>query len=1209
MSENFGVEEFEKVDAVVDQDENVTSTSLTGEEAEEDRYTGSAAPNDVDLLGDFLASAPAPSSNEPGASENLGSFGSNVYTAPEPMSEFTPTQETVITEPVSESKATVQAEGGWMKTVDPRDDISEMEEPSPSNTEEISSAESAESPTQLKVNGESVGITNTFSKEKLESGSDSSSIVSSSDNEYSSSADESDTESSDSAPVSLHVTKRQITEENNGFIGDSDNTNQLNVSHSRSEINIDDIELLSVNQGAFGLLQLDKEMDVNEETQGEVTTEMMTSKDSDNVSEQQAGPDAWMKHGKDFEEKETVDEVKGEVKPLDFDGDPGGAAVNVIDDNVGPVDNKVGLSETDMLDIIDKLTKDDDADEQSPELESDMSFGNLNENKSARDIEFEKFIRGEEVLSVDNISPVVSDNECNSIENNSSSSHSNSGSEDEISCTDSDLSGDEGAIGTWSPSPLYSKSFGDFDEEEEIENEEMDVEEKNNNVLVGYEYFGADSVNTSGGQQENELSSLRADVKGLMEEMEAMVQETDSDSDKRRSGEFIDAMVADIDKTVEGANVEESEPIVPRNEPLISIMATGTRERSKTPENDLLHVKFQTPTNTLFYDPDCPIVEKVSMEISDDLIDHEEEEKNLEDVEINQDSPQSEDLNLENVEELEAKVVKDLKEVYNNLEAKGEIEGAMDLLRESGITNMDDIALQFANKVLEQARNEHLAGKTQTDIIQKQDGNENEQQINKDVETTLEALQQDKNETQDQNRVDVENEFISEDIITAEVKEKVSVNPFKTSEPEDLKNNDSISTLHPVVDTISEKETKSQLLGEKDEITGETDSVYSKELNDTPSFKEDASEIEVEEPVIMRRKKVNRVEAESPVEIDSMIIHDIDNLSERDIQSMVIHDIGESKLHDVISTLEREHDEILVHTKIGLDEVEVRHRRLSESIEEQEHIMESVSESKLSEENVIEQESENLFQENFEKEKIVDDVIDDKNVELEPTENSEVKHEEDLEKEEHRLFIMERATQLMKMILSEVLDLIYWRDVKKTGVVFGSMMFILLSLTFFTILSVLAYLSLAILTVTLSFRVYKNVMQAVQKTNEGHPFKKLLELDISLQSDVVESAADKIATNVNNCSKELRRLFLVEDYVDSLKFGLLLWLLTYVGSWFNGMTLVILAVVCIFTLPKVYETYQGPIDQNVNLVRGQLNNIMTQVSSKIPFPKKKAKTQ
>ena len=70
-----------------------------------------------------------------------------------------------------------------------------------------------------------------------------------------------------------------------------------------------------------------------------------------------------------------------------------------------------------------------------------------------------------------------------------------------------------------------------------------------------------------------------------------------------------------------------------------------------------------------------------------------------------------------------------------------------------------------------------------------------------------------------------------------------------------------------------------------------------------------------------------------------------------------------------------------------------------------------------------------------------------------------------------------------------VLDLIYWRDVKKTGVVFGSMLVLLLSLACFSVLSVIAYLSLAVLTVTISFRVYKNVLGAVQKSGEGHPFK------------------------------------------------------------------------------------------------------------------------
>ncbi len=47
----------------------------------------------------------------------------------------------------------------------------------------------------------------------------------------------------------------------------------------------------------------------------------------------------------------------------------------------------------------------------------------------------------------------------------------------------------------------------------------------------------------------------------------------------------------------------------------------------------------------------------------------------------------------------------------------------------------------------------------------------------------------------------------------------------------------------------------------------------------------------------------------------------------------------------------------------------------------------------------------------------------------------------------------------------------------------------LLSLAMFSVLSVVAYLALAALTVTVSFRIYKNVLGAVQKSGEGHPFK------------------------------------------------------------------------------------------------------------------------
>lgn len=68
-------------------------------------------------------------------------------------------------------------------------------------------------------------------------------------------------------------------------------------------------------------------------------------------------------------------------------------------------------------------------------------------------------------------------------------------------------------------------------------------------------------------------------------------------------------------------------------------------------------------------------------------------------------------------------------------------------------------------------------------------------------------------------------------------------------------------------------------------------------------------------------------------------------------------------------------------------------------------------------------------------------------------------------------------------------SLIYWRDVKKSGAVFGAGLVLLLAMSCFSLISVFAYVSLLTLAGTLSFRIYKNILQAVQKTSDGHPFK------------------------------------------------------------------------------------------------------------------------
>ncbi|KAM8815130.1 reticulon-3 isoform 3-T3 [Rhynchonycteris naso] len=155
-------------------------------------------------------------------------------------------------------------------------------------------------------------------------------------------------------------------------------------------------------------------------------------------------------------------------------------------------------------------------------------------------------------------------------------------------------------------------------------------------------------------------------------------------------------------------------------------------------------------------------------------------------------------------------------------------------------------------------------------------------------------------------------------------------------------------------------------------------------------------------------------------------------------------------------------------------------------------------------------------------------------------------------------------------------DLIFWRDVKKTGFVFGTTLIVLLSLAAFSVISVISYLILALLSVTISFRVYRSVIQAVQKSEEGHPFKAYLDVDITLSSEAFHNYVNAAMVHVNRALKLIIRLFLVEDLVDSLKLAVFMWLMTYVGAVFNGITLLILAELLVFSVPVVYEKYKDP---------------------------------
>ncbi|KAM9113296.1 reticulon-2 [Pangshura tecta] len=188
---------------------------------------------------------------------------------------------------------------------------------------------------------------------------------------------------------------------------------------------------------------------------------------------------------------------------------------------------------------------------------------------------------------------------------------------------------------------------------------------------------------------------------------------------------------------------------------------------------------------------------------------------------------------------------------------------------------------------------------------------------------------------------------------------------------------------------------------------------------------------------------------------------------------------------------------------------------------------------------------------------------------------------------------------------SAVADLVYWRDTRISALVFTGVMVTLLSLLHFSIVSVGSYGALAVLGITITLRLGRKGLQALRRSDGANPFQAQLDADLPLSQEQLERLATRLSRDILAAAHTLRRLFLVEDLVDSIKFAFLFYILTYVGAVFNGLTLLILGVISAFTFPLLYRQHQAQIDQYVGLVRSQLSNLRAKIQAKLPSAKAK----
>uniref|UniRef100_A0A8C2GJG3 Reticulon n=2 Tax=Cyprinus carpio TaxID=7962 RepID=A0A8C2GJG3_CYPCA len=172
-----------------------------------------------------------------------------------------------------------------------------------------------------------------------------------------------------------------------------------------------------------------------------------------------------------------------------------------------------------------------------------------------------------------------------------------------------------------------------------------------------------------------------------------------------------------------------------------------------------------------------------------------------------------------------------------------------------------------------------------------------------------------------------------------------------------------------------------------------------------------------------------------------------------------------------------------------------------------------------------------------------------------------------------------------------VMDLIYWKDMERTGMVLTGLVVGLLSLFQLSIITVVSTLSLAIMCFTISVRIYYKLLHVLQLGDGVHPFQSYLELDISLSGEEAQHCMQKAIVLSFSAVDALRNLIFVGNLFNSLKFLLLMYLVTFLGNLCNGLTLLIIGVIAVFSFPLFYTKHQDKVDSCFVAVQAHIDNI------------------
>ncbi|XP_077467433.1 reticulon-2a isoform X2 [Stigmatopora argus] len=173
----------------------------------------------------------------------------------------------------------------------------------------------------------------------------------------------------------------------------------------------------------------------------------------------------------------------------------------------------------------------------------------------------------------------------------------------------------------------------------------------------------------------------------------------------------------------------------------------------------------------------------------------------------------------------------------------------------------------------------------------------------------------------------------------------------------------------------------------------------------------------------------------------------------------------------------------------------------------------------------------------------------------------------------------------------QVMDLIYWKDTERTGMVLTGLVVGLLCLFQLSIITVVSTASLAIVCFTISVRIYYNIIHSLKWGDGVHPFRSYLDMDISFSGEQAEQQMQKMIVMTLCAVDSLKKLVFVSNLFESLKLLFLTYLVTYLGDLCNGLTLTIIGVIALFSVPLFYQRRQEQVDSFFAKIQAVIDNV------------------